>query len=145
MADFAANTGLMRNDGFLGIHLDGAGGMAGEAAQHRSGGIEDAVADAGGVLVTRREGEAVDAAKPALAEFEIVFRIGAADESDGLEAGAEGPFTGLWRLGALQRVGMSTRRLSGVFAGMTRPASRRARIIGRGGRSQQVRNQKSDK
>ena len=129
MAHFAAYSQLTGHDRLVFRDTERSGGVAREAAQDGGGGIEDTVADTGGAPMARRASVAIDRPIPALALFEIVFRVQASDECDGLQAGAKGPVAWLELLGTSQRAGVRAGRLRSKFRGMTFSAGLCARII----------------
>lgn len=72
VADFATDAGFVRLDSLLRSHAQGAGGVAGEAAEDLGAGIVEAIGDALVVGVAGGAGERVGAAEPGEAVFEVV-------------------------------------------------------------------------
>jgi len=111
--------------------------VAGEASHNCGGWIEDAIGDAAGILMSGRQGQTADFPIPALAHFGVIFRVGALYEGDRLRACAESPLARLCGTRARERMGMRALGLLLKLRLMTFGADRRARIIGRGGQTEE--------
>ncbi len=118
VASFTADAQFVGDDSLVAGKGQRTGGMAGEAAQDSGGGIEDAIGGIFALGVSGSGGEAVEAAEPALAEFEVGFGIPLLDEGDGLRAATEGPLAGLGSFGGSEGMGVSGCRLRGVLSRM---------------------------
>jgi len=99
MTAFAANPQFVRRDYLVRGDRKWSRRVTTEAAQDSGCGIEDPVRDAAWVFMARRAANSVELPVPGLVLFDIRFGIQAADESDGLYAGAKRPQARLRRFG----------------------------------------------
>ena len=130
VAILAPHAQFHRHDRVIGRQVDGAGGMAREAAHDAGGGIEDAEADIQAVAMPGRRCVGVDRAVPALCHLDVGLVVEAPDESDRLRAGAERPLARLRRPAAREGGGVGAPGLCGVLGWVASTAGVGTCIVG---------------